>query len=91
MNWAFLLTSSQGLGIGSLYYAFPALLVFYFLLAQIISVCTLQTQSLQVLDRRVHRGAILALTIGAAVTYVSASMAIECSGITPFSTATPRT
>lgn len=60
-----------------IHYAFPALVFFYFLIAYVVSVCTLQTKLNNALNQRINRGAILALTLAATGTYVSSLRLIE--------------
>jgi hypothetical protein len=58
-------------GIKTLRYAYPAFALFYFIIAHIVTVCTLQTRKLRVRDQHVRRDVILGLISGIAATYVS--------------------
>lgn len=53
-----------------IHYAYPPVLLVYFLLATTISVCTLQTLSLKVKDQHVRRCVLLGTTVAVMMSYV---------------------
>lgn len=57
--------------IKAIHYAYPGLVLCYFVLALMVTVCTLQTQRLRVKDQHVRRDVILGLMSGVALSYVS--------------------
>jgi hypothetical protein len=65
--------------IKALHYAFPALCFLYFGISLVVTVCTLQTQSLRIRDQRVRRDVILALILAVSGTYVSSTLYITAS------------
>ncbi|TVY23227.1 Heavy metal tolerance protein [Lachnellula hyalina] len=57
----------------AIHYAYPAFVIFYFIVALTITVCTLQTQALRIRDSAVRRDVILALIFA-----VTGSYLLEC-------------
>ncbi|KUJ08051.1 uncharacterized protein LY89DRAFT_765501 [Mollisia scopiformis] len=67
-----LLTSRQLVAaIKAIHYAYPGLLLCYFVLALMVTVCTLQTQRLRVQDQHVRRDVILGLMFGVTLSYLA--------------------
>lgn len=56
--------------IEAIHYAYPGLVLCYFLLALMITVCTLQTQRLRVQGQHVRRDVILGVIFGVTLSYV---------------------
>lgn len=57
--------------IAAIRYAYPGLVLLYFVVASTVTVCTLQTLSLKVKDQRVRRDIIIWLMLGVVCQYVS--------------------
>ncbi len=75
------LTQTQlWIAIEAIHYAYPGIVLFYFIFALMITVCTLQTQRLRVQDQHVRRDVIIGMILGVTLSYVSCFIALDARG-----------